>query len=182
MLAKVIKEPSAANFAPFFGAVGAKNPNDEGVSAFSFPELNDQDYSEGIISEDFITPSIEDVLQAGHQEHEQIVSQTKAHSAMAEESIRNQALQEARQMLEAENAAQIAQLRGQLTDTIAQISSLSDEIIQRVENDVVELALEIAKKIVAREVMFDREIALTLVKVSLKKLHSRAVAEVRLHP
>ena len=46
----------------------------------------------------------------------------------------------------------------------------------------VELALEIAKKVVGREVSLDREIALTLVKVSLKRLNSRAAAQVHLSP
>ena len=51
-----------------------------------------------------------------------------------------------------------------------------------VGNELVELALDIAKKIVGREVTIDREIALTLVKVSLEKLHNRARAQVHLHP
>ena len=168
---------------PFFAVeAGERKLPAESFSAFSFPDANEQDFSSPASSENFSAPSIEDVLHTARQEAEQIVAQAKQQSATVEETIRAQALQEARQMLEAENAAQIARLRAELTETIAQISSLSDQVIARVENDVVVLALEVAKKIVAREVMFDREIALTLVKVSLKKLHSRAVAQVRLHP
>lgn len=188
MLAKVIKSQAAAAFAvaPLsVPEIGEKRSPVEGIGAFAFPDLNNSNsggQSGEMIGEYVSVPSIEEVLQTAREEAEQIVAQAKEHSMSVEESLRAQAIQEARIQIEAENEALIAGMRGKLTETIAQISALSDEVISRVENDVVELALQIAKKIVTREVMFDRDIALTLVKVSLKKLHSRAVAEVRLHP
>ena len=69
-----------------------------------------------------------------------------------------------------------------LANTIAEVGSLGSEMAASVEHELLELAIQIAKKIVAREVTIDREIALTLVKVSLAKLHNRSIAEVHLNP
>jgi flagellar assembly protein FliH len=121
-------------------------------------------------------------LQNAREEAAQIVAQAERQSMTIEQIAREQAMQDARRELEAENAALINELRGQLAETITRISSLSEEITKRVEHEVVELALEIAKKVVAREVSVDREVAFTLVKVSLAKLHNRSVAQVHLNP
>src|SRR4029434_4121362 len=73
-------------------------------------------------------------------------------------------------------------LRTQLTQSLDDLGRLKAEIAARTEGDLVRLALEIAKKVVHREVKVDHEVALTLARVALARLHSRAVATVRLHP
>jgi flagellar assembly protein FliH len=153
-----------------------------GVGEFIFPDASAITARADTGTEGFSAPSIEDVLQNAREEAAQIVAQAERQSLTIEQIARENALQEVRLELEAENAAQIAALRTQLADTITQISALSEEITKRVEHEVVELALEIAKKVVAREVSIDREVAFTLVKVSLAKLHNRSVAQVHLNP
>lgn len=194
MLARVIKKQSAADvYQPFFAspetsaaghalALDGKKTADE----FVFPDLDaieSTQQSHGSAEAVPLTASIEDVLQNAREEGSRIIAQAEQQGEMIQEAIREKAVLEARQTLEAEYRAQIENLRGQLSRTIEQVSALAEEIVNRVETEAVELAIEIAKKIVAREVMLDRDIALTLVKVSLKKLHNRrALAQVRLNP
>ena len=74
------------------------------------------------------------------------------------------------------------EIRINLSNTIENLVTLETNIIEQLDDDLVKLALEIAKKVVRREVSIDREIALTLVQVSLKRLQDRTIAEVHLHP
>ena len=183
MLAKVIKHQAAQAFIPYaIPEIGETRAKAESNSAFVFPNIADFAPAPEAHKEIFAAPTVEDVLQNAREEAAQIIAQAEQQSAAIEQIARENAMQEARQILEAENADQFAELRGEFIKTIEQVSGLAEEITKRVETDVVELALQIAKKIVGREVTFDRDIALTLVKVSLKKLHSRAIAQIRLHP
>jgi flagellar assembly protein FliH len=126
--------------------------------------------------------SAEEILQSVKDEANQIILQAEKDREAIEQAAREKAELEARKMINDEIDAEIAEIREEFTETIRQLDALRDEIADRVEKDVVELAIEIAKKIVGREVAFDRDIALTLARVSLKKIHSRGLAEIHLHP
>lgn len=97
---------------------------------------------------------------------------------------------EAQQRIEAEVAARVAAevaaaagpLREQLAATVDEVANVYGALVERAEQDVLRLALEIARKVIRREVAVDPEIAVTLVRVALGRLHNRAVATVRLHP
>jgi flagellar assembly protein FliH len=67
-------------------------------------------------------------------------------------------------------------------ETITEIDNLKTALYSRVEREVVKLALEVAKKIVHREVQADPEIVQTLVKVTLSHAASKSAVKVRLHP
>ncbi len=67
-------------------------------------------------------------------------------------------------------------------DTIQEIGGLKPAFYARAEHEVVRLALEVAKKIVHREVQVDREIIQTLVKVALSHVAVKSAVKVRLHP
>jgi flagellar assembly protein FliH len=67
-------------------------------------------------------------------------------------------------------------------DTIQEISGLKPSFYAQAERDVVKLALEVAKKIVHREVQVDREIIQTLVKVALSHVAVKSAVRIRLHP
>lgn len=77
---------------------------------------------------------------------------------------------------------QVADLRGQFSRSLAELQGLKSELESKVEREMVELAIEISKKIVQREVTVDREVALTLARVALTRLHSRTTTIIRLHP
>lgn len=188
MLAKVVKRESAGNFASFsLPEVGAVYPKIEAASSFSFPVLNELppvnaaetfEDADGAGS----AATAEDILQAAREEAARIIAQAENDREMIEQAAFEKGSQDVVKTIEAEVAAQVSQMRAQLAQTIEQISGLNAEITAGAETQLVELALEIAKKIVGREVTIDREIALTLVKVSLKRLNNRAAAEVHLNP
>lgn len=183
MSAKVFKKDSAVALAPFFlPEIGAENPISEIAESFEHTETVDfEPFVEAAREQTVSTP--DDILEQARAEAEQIVAQAERDKEIIEQAAHEKAEQEARLKIEAEVLGKTEEIRETFAETIREISVLRDEIAVRAEKDVVELALEIAKKIVGREVAFDREIALTLVKVSLKKINSRApLAQIHLNP
>jgi flagellar assembly protein FliH len=67
-------------------------------------------------------------------------------------------------------------------EAIVEIGRLRPALYAQVEREVVRLALEVAKKIVHREVHADREIVQTLIRVALSHVAVKSAATVRLHP
>lgn len=170
------------------------------VSAFRLPEIGGAepsyqtaetfDFTDNVDFEPFVEvagdamyPSADEIVQTAQETAAGIIAQAERDKAMIEQAAREKAEQEVRMTIEAEVADRTMEIREKFVETVRELSLLREEISARVEQDVVQLALEIAKKIVGREVMFDREIALTLVKVSLKKINSRSpLAQIHLHP
>lgn len=187
MLAKVVKSHAVLEFSPFsFPEIGnpessARTVNEfivPGLSEIQTPESAEIEVESGV--DEF--SNLEDILQNARDEAAKIIAQAEDHSENIAQAAREKAEQEVAARFAAEVSAQAAEMREKLAETIEQISALSDEITTRLEKDLVKLALQIAKKVVAREVTIDREIAMTLVKVSLGKLHNRSIAEVHLNP
>ncbi|MEP6847330.1 MAG: FliH/SctL family protein [Acidobacteriota bacterium] len=176
MLAKVHKKNDATAFAPFslprFGdftarthGYGAPDPNDV-QHAHSAYDLNSSDVAN-------------EIIQNARDEATRIIAE--AQNNIPHEAPESMSDVEIQAEIDAAVSKQVAEIRGRLVETIEHISSLADKITSRAEKDLVDLALQIAKKVVRREVTIDREIALTLVKVSLSKLNSRTVATVHLN-
>ena len=67
-------------------------------------------------------------------------------------------------------------------DSIEEISRVKSYLYSRTEKEVVRLAIEIAKKIVGREIKADRSIIQTLVRVALSHVTEKASVTVRLNP
>jgi flagellar assembly protein FliH len=67
-------------------------------------------------------------------------------------------------------------------DTILEIGRLKPALYAQAERDVVKLALEVAKKVVHREVQIDREIIQTLVRVALSHVAVKSAVTIHLHP
>ena len=66
--------------------------------------------------------------------------------------------------------------------SLDELSSLRIQIMKEMEHDLARLAIEIAKKLVHREVNVDEEIILTLVRVALDKVVRKAPVTVYLNP
>jgi len=111
-----------------------------------------------------------------------LITEAQARVGEIERSAREKAVAEVRATLEAEAEAALEPLRAELSRSIAEAGRLRDEITASVEHEMVQLALEIAKKVVHREVTVDREIVVSLARVSLIRLHGRAAATIHLHP
>lgn len=122
------------------------------------------------------------IIENARIEAARIIAEADANAAEFARAAEERATGEMEARIDAEVSEKVAGMREELAATINQVSALSQIIAARHEKDLVELAIAIAKKIVNREVTIDREIAFTLVKVSLAKLHDRAVAEVHLNP
>lgn len=187
MLARVLKNQETARFTPFtIPELGKPNSQTQNVNAFILPdlaELQTENKEEESQQEILVAPpDIEEILQQAQTEAARIIAQAEENSQIIAQVAHDQAVHEVQQKFEAEVAEKVTEIRNQLVETIAEISKLANEITNRVEPQLIELALQIAKKIVGREVTIDREIALTLVKVSLGKLHNRSIAEVHLNP
>ena len=183
MSPRIIKKDLAVAVAPFFiPNIGAENSPSEIIGDFELTGA--VEFEPFVENERKETPMrIDDILQKAEQQAARIVSQAEENYELIEQAARDKAMTQAQTVIETAVAERIEEVRENFSRTIREIESLRDEISARVEHDVVELAIEIAKKIVGREVMFDREIALTLVKVSLKKINSRAPrAQIHLHP
>lgn len=195
MLARVVKKEAAENLiVPFsIPEVGNGKKDAEGVSPFIFSDISAVFSAEDVIetdqeevvetkAEEIPMPDIEEILQNARDEAAQIVAEAEEQSRVIAEAARDRLTSEIRAELEAEMNVKIDELRQQYAVSVEHISSLSSQIISQTETEMVELALEIAKKVVGREVTIDREVALTLVKISLAKLHNRTFAKVLLHP
>lgn len=138
-----------------------------------------------------VTPA-SDSADASH-EAQAIVERARAEASEIEEAARQQAtlferearergLREAREHFDEAVADAVRPWREQLADSVAEVATLRARVAARVEGELVRLALEIARKVVHREVNLDHEIALTLVRVALSRVNSRALARVRLNP
>jgi flagellar assembly protein FliH len=176
MLAKVLKKEEAAQFTSFslpaFGS-GVWGFNDLTAGQSGGRDLNGTDPIANASAE------AEQILREAREEAARIIA---AASPNAAEQASAPSEDEIEAAIKSAVADQAADLRSELTATIENISSLADEVTKRAEADIVQLALQIAKKVVGREVTIDREIALTLVRVSLSKLHNRSIAQVHLNP
>jgi len=188
MSAKVFKKETAGAFNPFRipglggGAARAAEPQ-----SFAFPAGADfapaVNYQPGAKNGEL---SREATLEAAREEAARIVAEAEQQKAIWQQVAQENAVLEARRLIESEIAdrvaAELAGLRENLAATIGQLTNLAPEIVGSAERELLELALDIARKIVGREVSIDREVALTLVKISLAKLHNRTFAKIHLNP
>jgi flagellar assembly protein FliH len=84
----------------------------------------------------------------------------------------------ARQKLEAEVRTAVERL----ALTTAEVAAARSDAIRRAETDIVQLSIEIARRVLHREVSVDREALSALVRAALDKLASQQVCRVRVHP
>ena len=69
-----------------------------------------------------------------------------------------------------------------LSETLTELTSLRATMIRQTENQIVELALAVARRVVHREVSLDRNLMIAIVRVALDRLGESAHVTVRLHP
>ena len=124
----------------------------------------------------------ETILESARRDAEALIANAEANSQMIEQAAMEKGLQTAHQTIADEVAIKTSELRQQLTQTIDEVARLRQEIAIQTENEMVRLALAIARKIVAREVSIDREIAVTLARVALGRISNRTAAAVHLSP
>jgi len=77
---------------------------------------------------------------------------------------------------------QVEAMMKRYAEAICEIGRIKPALYAQAERDVVKLVLQVAKKIVHREVRVDREIVQTLVRVALDHVAVKSAARIRLHP
>jgi flagellar assembly protein FliH len=68
------------------------------------------------------------------------------------------------------------------SDSLLELGRLRSDLYAQVEREVVRLSLEVAKKIVHREIQADKQVIQTLVKVALSHVAEKSAVTIHLHP
>ena len=79
-------------------------------------------------------------------------------------------------------AARVDASIGKLTQTIEELAAYRPRLRREAEEDVVKLALAIARRIIGRELSVDPDIILALVKAGIQKLDARDISRVSANP
>ena len=82
----------------------------------------------------------------------------------------------------AQAEAQVSDLIERLSHTIAELAQLRARIYKEAEPDLVKLSLEIARRILRRELTVDPAAVSSLVYAAVEKLQGQLVHKVRVHP
>lgn len=127
-------------------------------------------------------PDADELVRKARKEANGLIAEAQARAAEIERVARERGRAEAQAQAQVELDQAVEALRARLTASLGELANLRAQMATRAERDLVQLALAIAKKIVQREVKVDHEVALTLTRVALGRLHNRAGATVRLHP
>lgn len=175
MLAKILKQPNVGESIGFIYPEIGDGGRPKGINAFVIPALDDLQFD---VQSSDINQNGAGAIALRLSDDAAPALAPGEETAAAIQQIKDEALREA----ETAYLSDIAEMRKQLADSLQSVSTLTVDITSRVEIEVVELALQIARKIIGREVTVDREIARTLVRNSLAKLHNRSVAVVHLNP
>jgi flagellar assembly protein FliH len=122
------------------------------------------------------------LLATTQAQADDLLAQAQARVSQIESEAYEKGVTAAQAKVAEEINAAVADLRKKLTHTVSELEPLYALMAARAERDLVKLALEIARKVVHREVTSDPDIVLTLARVALERLHPRAVAKVLLHP
>ncbi|MER3427156.1 MAG: hypothetical protein C4334_03500 [Pyrinomonas sp.] len=163
-------------------------------SPLSFPEVEQMLVRHAQIAND-ATPTAEadDAIYAAVEEQtkdldrahvlaEQIIAEAQQRAEQIMREARELGFAEGRARAEAQIADEIAPLRARLAATIEELHALRRTMMERTERELVRLAIEIARKIVRREVTVDPEVVLAIARVALSRLPDQALVKLHLHP
>jgi flagellar assembly protein FliH len=112
------------------------------------------------------------------QASESGAAHTAALEAQARAQGRQEGLADARKTFE----EQLARERSTLVDAVTQFSSDRDTYFRKVEAEVVQLALGIARRILHREAQIDPLLLAGMVRVALEKIDGATEVSLRIHP
>jgi len=107
-------------------------------------------------------------------------AEERSHQQQAE--VFEQGRQSAQQDLRSELDAALAKNREQISHALQQFALERQNYYRRIEGEVVELALAIARKILHREVQIDPHALAGIVRVTLEKLDSGTKVNLHVHP
>jgi flagellar assembly protein FliH len=123
-------------------------------------------------------PAVSNEVRALREKVEQLTAAVEQKSREAFEKGLRTGDTAARQSLEGEVRASVAQM----AETIGEIASTRSDTIRRAEADVVRLSIEIARRVLHRELAVDGTALEALIKAAIQKLQTQEVYRVRVHP
>jgi len=158
---------------------GGQEVGAQSYSSFALPEqlCRDGSSSNNVQSQREVVSAMDAQSTAA-----QIIAQANERA----EEIEQQAQENARALMRAEVEAEVSRVitpwHEQFGASLQEIAGLRATITTQAERELVRLSIEIAKKIVHREVTIDSEIVMTLARIGLSRLHNRVAATIHLHP
>ncbi len=78
--------------------------------------------------------------------------------------------------------SQVREVVEKLAATVVEVAATRSDALRRAEADVVQLSIEIARRILHRELSLDTSALEALIRAALEKLRSQEVYRVRVHP
>lgn len=108
----------------------------------------------------------------------ELETEVEAKSRQSYEAGCRAGAESAGRQMEAEVRASVQRL----ADTITDLAQTRAETIRRAEADTVRLSIEIARRVLHRELTADHDALEALIKAALEKLQSQEVYRVRVHP
>lgn len=95
---------------------------------------------------------------------------------------RQAGLREGQAAAEQRLAGEVRQAVTNLARGVADLAAIKDRLRREAERDVVQLAVEIARRVLQREIAADGEALLGLVRAALQRVDAREIHRVRVHP
>ncbi|MDR1728753.1 MAG: hypothetical protein LBT74_12665 [Acidobacteriota bacterium] len=172
MSLRIIKKGTAktAEVQPFFFAED---------DAFDAPRA--AVWPEATLADEF-PPVPEPVKAPAEEAHAPAAAEPEPDSARLEQEAFDRGVAEGRKGAEDAARRQMEEMSGRYADTLAELAELKKALRAQVEEEVVRLAVAVAKKIVQREVGIDPTIIQALVRVALDRASGKSSVTVRLNP
>jgi len=107
---------------------------------------------------------------------------TEERSRRQQAEVFEQGRQSGQQELRSESAAALAKNRERIGDALQQFVLERQDYYRRIEGEVVQLALAIARKILHREAQLDPHVLAGIVRITLEKLDTSTKVNLHVHP
>jgi flagellar assembly protein FliH len=110
------------------------------------------------------------------------VSELEAQLEARVREARQAGVREGQAAAEQRLGGQVQQAVTNLARGVAELAAIKDRLRQEAEQDVVQLAVEIARRVLHREIAADTEALLGLTRAALQRMDARDIHRVRVHP
>jgi flagellar assembly protein FliH len=174
MSSKIIRatSESSKNVASFSFHALAKTENHSGPSIPLTPNPNKPVSGIEMASSDFL---------AVEQKSESLIRQAQIKASEIEKDAYEKGFAEGQKAGQEVGENMMEALLKQYAKSLEELRKLRKDVFVSSEREVIRLALEVAKKLIKREVVLDEELILTLVKVALSRAAEQTVLTVRVN-
>lgn len=167
----------------------------KGIISFSFNPVMDEELapqtgenlpSETVDALEHLGPELsmqeQGLFMDSSQRADAIIQQAHLKASAVEKEAYEKGYREGEKAGKEVGEKMVETLLKQYAQTLEELTNLRKHVLSLAEREVVRLSLEIAKKVVKREVTIDEEVILTLVKVALSRLGDESAMTLRVNP